>query len=398
MSNRRLDDLLRKGRLPGEDEARDRTWHVVREAHAEREPISWPRKHARPLALAAGVAVLVAGALSPPGMAVFGSLRKAVGTERVKRSVPAIEYLPGGGELLVSSSSGTWVVYPNGSRRRLGSYADASFSPHALYVAGTRGHELVTFEPNRSRAVHWAISRAAPVSRPVWGPDGYRIAYFAGRSLRVIVGDGSEEAVIAPAATLVKPAWQPLPIVEPKGSRHVLAFVGPRGGIGVVDTDKRRRLWRAPAGDGVRALTWSADGKRLLVVGRRGIRVYGPTGRLLLNHPTKGATLSAAFAPRSHSFAFVVAHPRRGESIVLRGDADRFRPVQAFGGPGRISDLAWSPSGAWLLLAWKSADQWIFIRSAPVRKPVIISEVTRQFPAAMGPGSYPSLQAWCCSS
>ena len=398
MSNRRLNDLLGSGAMPGEDEAKARAWNVVRAAYAEREPVSWPRKHARPLLAAAAAAALVAAAFTPPGTAVFKRIRDAVGTERVEHAAPALDNLPGGGALLVSSSSGTWVAYPNGSRRHFGPYTWATFSPHSIFIAGTRGHELVTFEPTRSHDVHWVISHRTVLSRPVWGLDGYRIAYFAGRSLRVVVGDGSRDRLLAPVVSPVTPAWRPLPIHEPKGSRHVLAYVGARGGILVVDTDTRQRLWRAPRGDGVRALMWSDDGRRLLVVGRSGLRVYPPDGRQILSYPTTGATLAAAFAPQSHTFAFVVGPTAgRSQSVVLRASTDHLRPVQVFHGGGRFTDLAWSPTGAWLLIAWKSADQWLFVRSARVRKLVAVSAVTRQFPGGTGPGTFPRLEGWCCA-
>src|SRR5204863_4286476 len=105
VSDRRLDELLRSGELPEEENARARAWNVVRAAYAEREPVAWPRKHARPLLAAAAAAALVAAALTPPGMAVFKHIRNAVGTERVKRANPALSTLPGGGALLVTSSS-----------------------------------------------------------------------------------------------------------------------------------------------------------------------------------------------------------------------------------------------------------------------------------------------------
>ena len=395
----RLDDLLRSSELPDEEGAKSRAWNVVRAAYAQREPVSWPRKHARPLLVAAAAAALVAAAFTPPGTAVFKRIRNAVGTERVKRATPALSTLPGGGALLVTSNSGTWVVYPGGARRHFGPYTGASFSPRSIFIAGTHDHELATFEPTRSHPIHWIVSSRRVVSRPVWGPDGYRIAYFAGRSLRVVVGDGSKDRSLAPVASLVTPAWRPLPVREPAGSRHVLAYVGARGMILVVDADTHQRLWRAPAGDGVRELAWSDDGRRLLVVGQRSLRVYSPLGRLVAAFPTRGATLAAAFAPHSHELAFVVGPPAgRAQSVVLRADADRIRPVQVFRGGGRFSDLAWSPNGEWLLIAWKSADQWLFVRSARVRKLVAVSAVSRQFPGGTGPATFPRLQGWCCSS
>ena len=36
-------------RAPNEHEAGERSWEVVRAAYAAREPVAWPRRHARPL-------------------------------------------------------------------------------------------------------------------------------------------------------------------------------------------------------------------------------------------------------------------------------------------------------------------------------------------------------------
>ena len=55
--------------IPGEHEARERSWAVVRAAFAEREPA--PRRRSwKPIAAVAMVLVAVAGLLSPPGRAV----------------------------------------------------------------------------------------------------------------------------------------------------------------------------------------------------------------------------------------------------------------------------------------------------------------------------------------
>jgi len=64
---------------------------------------------------------------------------------------------------------------------------------------------------------------------------------------------------------------------------------------------------------------------------------------------------------------------------------------------GRISSLAWSPNGRWLLLAWRDADQWLFIRSAAVRRVQAVSNISRQFnPGARREPVFPDLGGWCC--
>jgi len=61
---------LQRIEIPGEYDARRRTWDVVRAAYLEREPVSWPRRHARELAFAAAAVAVVAAAVTPPGRSV----------------------------------------------------------------------------------------------------------------------------------------------------------------------------------------------------------------------------------------------------------------------------------------------------------------------------------------
>ena len=70
-----------KFEAPNERAGEDRAWALVRRAYAEREPVAWPRRHARPLVAGAVVAAAVAAVLSPPGRSVVHSLRKAVGVQ-----------------------------------------------------------------------------------------------------------------------------------------------------------------------------------------------------------------------------------------------------------------------------------------------------------------------------
>src|SRR5439155_24133595 len=129
-------------------------WAVVRHAYAEREPVAWPRRHARPLVAGALVAAAVAAVLSPPGRSVVHSLRKAVGVQHAQTELSS---LPAPGRLLVSGPGGTLIVNQDGSRRRLGSYRDAAWSPHGLFVAATKPSELVALDPKGN--VRWKVPR-----------------------------------------------------------------------------------------------------------------------------------------------------------------------------------------------------------------------------------------------
>jgi hypothetical protein len=180
-------------RAPGEQEAQERAWAVVRRAYEEREPVAWPRRHVRPLAAAALVAVVAAAALSPPGRSVVHSLRKAVGVEQAE---PALFSLPTHGDLLVTSRKGLWLVHRDGSKRLLGRYRDATFSPHGLFVAATRANQLVALDTKGN--VRWTLARPAP-SRPVWSGTrtDTRITYLSRGQLRMVAGDGTGDHAIA---------------------------------------------------------------------------------------------------------------------------------------------------------------------------------------------------------
>src|SRR5206468_9401143 len=181
---------LREVELPRPD--RERALAAIRAAFVERERISWPRRHVRSLALAGAAAALVACAVTPPGRAVLGSLRDAVGREGVEHANPALVALPSTGRLLVQSTSGPWIVQADGSRRLLGSYRDSAWSPHGLFVAATRKNELLAVEPGGR--VRWALARR-DVRFPRWAGTvtDTRIAYLAGNHVRVIAGDGTRD-------------------------------------------------------------------------------------------------------------------------------------------------------------------------------------------------------------
>jgi hypothetical protein len=193
-----------KFEAPGERVAEERAWEVVRSAYAEREPVAWPRRHARPLIAVAVVAAAVAAVLSPPGRSVVHSLREAVGVQNAETELFS---LPAPGRLLVSGRGGAWIVNADGSRRRLGSYRDAAFSPHGLFVAATRGNELVVLDPKGN--VRWTLARPHP-RLPAWTGTrtDTRIAYLSGGRLRIVAGDGTGDHAVAKAARY-RPSWLP---------------------------------------------------------------------------------------------------------------------------------------------------------------------------------------------
>jgi hypothetical protein len=358
---------------PGERESADRAWEVVRAAYAEREPVTWPRRHARPLAAAAVLATVVAAALSPPGRSVVHSLRKAVG---LKQAEPALFSLPARGQLLVTSRSGSWIVRPDGSRRLLGHYRDAAFSPHGLFVAATRANELDAVDLKGK--VRWTLSRPAP-RFPAWTGTrtDTRIAYLSGGRLRIVAGDGTGDHAVAPAA-LVPPAWR-------KGPGRVLAYSTGRSAV-VYDVDRGEALFRTPSlPEPVRKLAWSSDGKLLLVFGPHATRVYRGQRLIHREDPSDGTfDLDAAFAGRTHDVATVRA--AGGGSSVFSLTSGR----TLFHGTGVFRQLTWSPDGRWLLVTWPTANQWVFVGTERPRHIVGASRISAQF------GGFPRVEGWCC--
>jgi hypothetical protein len=358
---------------PGEVEAEERAWSVVRAAYAEREPVTWPRRHWQPLVALAVIAAVVAAVLSPPGRSVVDSFRKAVGIETAQ---PALFSLPTRGQLLVNSRTGLWLVRPDGSKRRLGRYRDATFSPHGLFVAATRANQLVALDPKG--AVRWTLARPAP-RVPAWTGTrtDTRIAYVSAGRLRIVAGDGTGDHAVARAST-VAPAWRP-------GAGRVLAYADGRSAV-VYDVDRGTVLLQTPPiGEAVRKVAWSRDGRLLLVFAPHATRVYRD-GKVVEQDDPSDATLDtdASFAGRrGHAAAIRVAGVSSNVFWLAGG------PV-IFSGTGVFRQLEPSPDGRWVLVTWPTANQWVFVRTRR-RKIVGVARITQQF----GRGAH--VEDWCCT-
>jgi dipeptidyl aminopeptidase/acylaminoacyl peptidase len=347
------------------------------------------------IALGAALA-LIAAAFTPPGQAVTDWVRDAVEPGR-DDARPALVSLPAPGRLLVTSQQGPWIVEQDGSRRLLGAFDDASWSPGGLFVAATRGRELVAVDP-RGRP-RWSLARPALVSDARWSPDGFRIAYSSGNDLRVVAGDGTGDAPLAESVADVPPAWQP-------GAGHRLAFADRAGRIRLVQTDSGRLLWRSPEGRAPIQLAWSLDGNLLLAVTPTALRLFNESGRLLdvLDMPSGIFADRATFRPASDGFALATHGLKRGRSqlaLVRLGKGATVERV-LLSGVGRFGELAWSPDGRWLLATWPSANQWVFIRAgerrrAGIEKLLAVANIAQQFaPGSIDRPRFPGLGGWCC--
>ena len=363
----------------------DRAWEVVKRAFEERTPA--PRGPAGTRLLLAGVAAAVAivivAALSPPGRAVFHSVREAVG---IDHAAPALFSLPAPGRLLVVSSDdgGVWLVKSNGFMRKLGPYSDAEWSPHGLYVVATERNELNAFDPDGG--VRWKLARHDP-SAPRWEGTmtDTRIAYLAASGLRIVAGDGTDDHLLDAYAGQVAAAWDPTRL-------HTIAYYS--GGAIVLRRASGRLVWRTPIKVLPAGLEWSSDGRYLAVRSANQIVVIDEHGHVHRTISMLGTELrQATFKPGTHELAVVIRSSGRSEVRIV--DIDR--PGHArllFAGPGTFGDVEWSPAGDWLLVNWPDANQWVFIKGKQVRA---VANIRQQF--ARADGLRPMLELsgrWCC--
>ena len=214
---------LERIEIPGESEARGRTWNVLETAFREREPVEARHPMLRAVVVVAVAAALLAAVLSPPGRAVLDEIRETVGIERAQ---PALFSLPAPGRLLVASDAGVWAVQEDGSKRLLGPYREASWSPFGRFVVAARRNELAALEPDGD--VRWTLARPG-VRSPRWtGTDtDTRIAYVDRTGLRVMAGDGTGDRLVV-AGYRGPFAWRP-------GQGFVLAYSERPGRVTLYD-------------------------------------------------------------------------------------------------------------------------------------------------------------------
>jgi len=394
---------------PGSEE---RGRRIVEAAFAERKsgselrgampPRSSEGRSRRPLprlALALGIATLLAALLlSPAGAAVRDWVGEAVESSAPKPE-PELARIPGGGRLLVQSAAGPWVVQPDGSRRLLGDYEEASWSPRGLFVAAAEGRTLSAVEPGGTP--HWSLTAAARVSDPRWAPSGERIAYRSAEELRIVAGDGTGDRLLARSTAPVAPAWAPW-------GDAGLAYVG-GGKLRIVNSETGDELTAAPALADVSRLEWGANGSAILEASPRALRLRevraqkvapGPALGPVRTLPLTGGGISltgAALAPDRQAVAAVVTHWRdhgtRSDVLLFAPGAAKSRSLLTV--PGSLGEVAWSPDGRRLLVAWRGADQWLFL---PVGrgKPRAVANISTAFSPGERAASFPRVEGWCC--
>ena len=390
MNERRIREALQ--RTPVDAEARERSRRVVHAAYRELAPARRPARARRrlaglALACVAMLALTVVAVTRTPADAVAQWLREAVGIEARDASA-VLGDVPGGGRLLVTAGDSAWVVAPDGAKRRLGRYEGASWSPRGLFVVAWQGGELTALEPDGD--VRWSLRRPEKVETARWAPgDGYRIAYVAGSSLRVVNGDGTGDRRFGEALAAVAPAWRP-------GGEHVLAYLDRAGRVRVADADSGRVRWRSDRIDEPTALAWSPRGDRLLVVAAHRMVLFDGRGVQLTTRPLLRSVRAVDVAWSSgREVALVLAYPAENRSDVALLDHVSGRWCVLFTVPGRLGPVAWSPDGRSLLVSWPDANQWLFLRPQGRQRPVrAIEDVAAQFAPGTTRARFPSDVVW----
>lgn len=398
-SEEQLRALLREVPVPGTEAVERRGLEMTAEAFAARRPA---RRSPLPrLALAAVVAALLAALLLSPAGAAVRDWVDDVFTAGVPDAEPGLTEIPGGGRLLVGSPAGPWVVQPDGSRRLLGDYREATWSPRGLFVGVVAGRALSAVEPDGSP--RWSLTASAPVADPRWSPSGFEIAYRAGAALRVVGADGAGDALLDRRIAPVPPAWSPqgLPL---------LAYVDLGGRLRLISIRDGAPAGSAAALPKVDSLQWAAGGSRLLEASPSAVRLrdldpdklaaqldVGPPRRIPL--PPGALVRDAALSPDGGSVAILIARGGASpHSEVLLARADGGPPRRLFGTPGRLAELAWSPGSEHLLISWPDADQWLFLPVAGRGRVRAVADIAAQFAPGGHAAAFPRLEGWCCAA
>lgn len=409
MNEDRLREALREAPVPDAPAAERRGLEMAGVAFAQRPPgprrgpwrrlasgARLPRRTALAPALAALLAILV---LSPAGAAVR-NLIGDVFDQGVPNAEPLLTRIPGGGRLAVDSAQGPWVVKPDGSRRLLGEYREATWSPHGLFLAAASGRTLTAVEPDGDP--RWSVSAPARVHDPRWSPDGLRIAYMAGNQLRVVDADGSDDRLLARPLRPLPPVWSP-------GGLPELAYVDPQRRLVVRDAESGHVLLEAKALPAIDTLAWGGDGTLLEASGGR-IRVRRLEGRKLppgvglgpprefdLNGRLRDVDLSPGAATVGVLRAFGPGRRPRAEVDLIDRRSGELRRL--FRTPGHLGEIVWSPDAQRLLISWPQADQWLFVPVAGrARAPRAVAGIARTFaPGGHDSGLFPRVAGWCCA-
>jgi hypothetical protein len=328
---------LREAPAPGEEAAFCRA-HPLAMAMVQAVPPRRRRRRAAARALVPLAAALIAAGLL---LTAAGADVRSWISDKVTPPRPQpvrAETLPGGGRILTAGRGGLFIRTSHGPRRIFGDVGEAAWSPHGLFVAATRGIELIAVSPTGER--RWSLHRDAPIRHPRWAPTGYQVAYLSGGSIHLVDGDGSDDVLLG-AAGGAAPAWRPA-----RGHSQVTYADGRR--VVLRDSIDRRLLFATRVARRPLALSWSADGRLLLVVERDRVQLldrFGAVVRTALA-PAGTRNVTGSFARTGRAWTLVREQGRVSRLMLVDG-AESVKVLQL---AGRVSGITYSPRGDWLAL------------------------------------------------
>ena len=238
----------------------------------------------------------------------------------------------------------------------------------------------------------------ARVGQPDWSPDGLKLAYRSGDTLRVTGLDGGADQRVARRLGFAAPRWKP-------GKGYALAWADRRGRVRLLDATTGRTLWTSPPGPPVRpgGLRWSRTGTTLAAVSGTQVRTFdGNDGGLLRRLRARGSDhfQTGTFPPTGSSRLTLIRHDFANGGSRVTSVAARRRGAgerTLFSGSGRVVDATFSPDGRRLLVGWRGGDQWRFLALRDATRLGVTRRVTRRFsPGPVGRWAFPSVRGWCC--
>ena len=257
------------------------------------------------------------------------------------------------GRVIVQGLGTAWLVPAHGDVVRFAGGEAVDYSRRFELLAIARRGRLDVVDARGT--LRWSRGVPELAGAPRWSSARpARLAFLAGRSLRVISGDGAHTRRLGPARD-VAPAWRP--------GLDQVAFVRPDGEV-VVASGTGRVLARCCAGRKPVALSWTGNGQHLVVSLRYSFAVLDPRLRVEWSLRSPAIT-SAVAAPIGTRFALLTvgvnasAAPRTTlELYDARNSRSHRRLARSWTLGGRV---VWSPDARSLIVARPVLRDWLLI-------------------------------------